>query len=401
MTSPTVAALTLGCKVNQAETAEILQSLSGFARVPFNMDADLVLINTCAVTLEAEKQSRQMVRRALRRGIPVIVTGCAANLDPEAFQSLGARAMPQGDIPAYVREQFPLDGKGAESGRTRAFLKVTEGCTNFCTYCIVPLARGPERDVPLAHLIERVRFFQNAGVQEVVLTGTRLATYGQGHLEQLVARLLQEAPDIPRWRLSSMEPLDVSPETVKIFADPRICPNLHLPLQSGSDAILTRMNRRYLLADYARVVESLRAVRPDLALTTDLIVGFPGETEEDFEASLMAIQRFGYAGVHAFPYSPRPKTPSATWAKIPDAEVAARMDRMLAAAHAARQSWLDQWVGKEVDVLTERVRHPELRTGLTPHALRVEYRDPAACQGERVRVRIVETQGEGGAGVRI
>lgn len=388
-----VHAITLGCKINQAETDDLIARL-GLARVPANGDADLVLINTCTVTMEADKQSRQVVRRALKRGYPVIATGCSAAIHPEVFEELGARVVPKEEL-LNTLEEFGSEPT-VETNRTRGFIKVSEGCTNGCTYCIVPSARGPEHHLPLSDLLEPVERFARAHLQEVVLAGTRLGNHPD--LPGIVRSLIDKYPSIPRWRLSSIEPMDLTPGILALFEHPRICPSLHLPLQSGSDRILALMNRRYSRDEYLRVATNLKGLK-EITLTTDLIVGFPGESDEDFEQSLEVLEECGFEGVHAFPFSPRPGTPAASMPPVDPRSVHERLARVLETSKKLRQRWLEGWVGKEVEVLVERVKDPLRRTGLTPHYLRVDWENEDHRQGELVRVRVLRADGDGVLGV--
>ncbi|MGE5707280.1 MAG: MiaB/RimO family radical SAM methylthiotransferase [Bacteroidota bacterium] len=387
-----VHAITLGCKINQAETDDLIARL-GLARVPANGEADLVLVNTCTVTMEADKQSRQLVRRFLNRGCPVVVTGCSAAVHPETFEELGATVVPKERLIETIETLLGPSSPAlslSSKNRTRGFLKVSEGCTNGCTYCIVPAARGAECHRPLSDLLEPVERFSQAHLQEVVLAGTRLGAHPD--LPQIVRGLIERFPSIPRWRLSSIEPMDLTPAILALFEHPRVCPSLHLPLQSGSDRILARMNRRYSREEYLRTSKSLKE---KLTLTTDLIVGFPGESDEDFEQSLEVLETCGFASVHAFPFSPRPGTPAASLPPVDPRIVHERLARVLETSGKLRQHWLEGWVGKEVDVLVERVRDPLRRTGLTPHYLRVAWEDQDHRQGELVRIRIERADGDG------
>lgn len=397
-----VHAITLGCKINQAETDDLIARL-GLARVPANGDADLVLVNTCTVTMEADKQSRQLVRRFLKRGCPVIVTGCSAAVHPETFGELGATVVPKEKLLETIETLLGPSSLSSlsspsspTSNRTRGFLKVSEGCTNGCTYCIVPAARGAEHHLPLSDLLAPVERFSQAHLQEVVLAGTRLGAHPE--LPQILRGLIEKFPSISRWRLSSIEPMDLTPEILELFEHPRVCPSLHLPLQSGSDRVLARMNRRYSREEYLRTAGSLKELK-ELTLTTDLIVGFPGESEEDFEQSLEVLDECGFASVHAFPFSPRPGTPAASLPPVDPRIVHERLARVLETSEKLRQQWLEGWVGKEVEVLVERVTDPLRRTGLTPHYLRVDWEHKDHRQGDLVRVRVLRADGDGVLGV--
>ncbi|HEY9855410.1 MAG TPA: MiaB/RimO family radical SAM methylthiotransferase, partial [Stenomitos sp.] len=296
---PTIAFATLGCRTNQAETAQLVAGLADVcAVVPFHQPADVYVVNTCTVTHEADRQSRQMVRRAHRANpeARIVVTGCAVDYHPDEFGEMaGVRLVaPNAEKDQIV--QAIADWYGAreaewrpatpeESGHTRAWLKVSEGCNNRCAFCIVPTVRGREQSVHPDLLIERAQALVALGYQEIVLTGTNIGSYGKEHgssLALLLGRLMEAVPQISRFRVSSIEPIDFPEPLIECFGDPRVCPHVHLCLQSGSTRILNAMRRRYNADQYRRLVMRLRERRPDIAFTTDIIVGFPGETEEDF-----------------------------------------------------------------------------------------------------------------------
>ena len=335
MTRPFASVVNLGCRVNRVESDRITADLAaaGFALVDPD-DADVVVINTCAVTGEAEAKTRKAVRHALglAREPLVIVTGCVVNLHPEELTELSSRVIAEpskldvarraaeaaglANANARVPEQHDMAGL---LGRSRLGIKVQDGCNHRCTYCIVWKARGPERSVPLESVLEQVRATEAAGIPEVVLTGVNLGAYdaaadADSHIEiDELLRAIVERTDIPQVRLSSLEPMDISDRLIEVMARhaDRVAPFLHLPLQSGCTATLRRMGRPYTAERYREVVGQIRAALPAAAISCDVIVGFPGETDEEFAESLALCREVGFARMHVFRYSARPGTPAA------------------------------------------------------------------------------------------
>ncbi|MDY2777782.1 MAG: MiaB/RimO family radical SAM methylthiotransferase [Collinsella sp.] len=339
MPSPFVSVVNLGCRVNRVESDRISTELArdGFALVS-ESDADLVVINTCAVTGEAEAKTRKAVRHALSlpRHPIVLVTGCVVNLHPEELTDLSERVVAEPskvDVPARVRDIMgdPLALVGAPSsscgpdlsellGRSRLGIKIQDGCNHRCTYCIVWKARGPERSVPVPHVLDQVREAESFGIPEVVLTGVNLGAYdgadeGDAHVEidELLDRILEHT-SIPHVRLSSIEPMDVSERLIERMAASRdrVAPFLHLPIQSGCTETLRRMGRPYTAERLLEQVGQIRAILPEVSLSCDVIVGFPGETDEEFERSLDLCRQIGFSRMHVFRYSKRPGTIAAT-----------------------------------------------------------------------------------------
>ena len=322
----------LGCRLNYAEMSALGRQLAGagheIAASP--EEAELCVVNSCAVTGEAARQSRQLARR-LARANPaarLVVTGCYATLEGETAAQLPNVELVVGN--AGKDELLQLIGESAKSAnqrisaarstqyairttRTRAFIKVQDGCRNRCTFCIVTVARGDERSRPIAEVVTEVNALHAEGYQEAVLTGVHLGGYGSdlgAGLRELVAALLADTT-IPRLRLSSLEPFDLAPDFFDLWTRPgghRLMPHLHLPAQSGSDAVLRRMARRNRAADFEALVDAARARIPGLTITTDLIAGFPGESVADFEQTLAFARRVGFAHTHIFPYSAREGT---------------------------------------------------------------------------------------------
>jgi threonylcarbamoyladenosine tRNA methylthiotransferase MtaB len=394
---------TLGCKLNQSEIETLARRFgqAGHRVVSSPQDADLCVVNTCTVTHVAARKSRQAVRR-LHRANPaarIAAIGCYAEMEPEVLHPLPGVEWVVGnrdkerlvEVLSHPRpgRPFPpaaLDAAPAPQSRTRALVKIQDGCDNACTYCIVHVARGRQRSRPPHEVLADVRAALAGGHREIVLTGVHIGAYGrdryavraeQGqprlNLWGLVRRILDET-DLTRLRLSSIEPWDLPPDQIfALWSDPRLCPHLHLPLQAGADRTLQRMGRRYSTAEYARLVELARAAIPDLAITTDIIVGFPGETQTDFEASLRFVHETGFARVHVFPYSGRAGTPAATLPhQVPPAVKKKRSAAMRSVADGLARAFRQRFLGRTLDVLWERRRgDTDEWDGLTGNYLRV------------------------------
>ena len=382
----------VGCKLNLAEMEALgrdLQAL-GASLVDTPEEADLCIFNSCTVTATAAGKSRRHVRQLVRRAprAQIVVTGCHATQAPEDLTALSPRVLAVGnphkeEILAYVRARMgAIQAARVERRRglrTRAFVKVQDGCDNRCTYCVVRIARGPQHSRPLEAVLQEVRERVAEGYLEVVLTGVHVGAYGQDlgtDLAALIRRILAET-EVRRLRLSSIEPHDLRPEFLSLWEDPRLCPHLHLPLQSGSDAVLRRMGRRYTADQFAAWVEAARAAIPDLAVTTDVIVGFPGETEEEFAETLAFVEAIGFARVHIFPFSARPGTPAAAMpGRVPPPVVRERCGALQEVAAAGARRFARAFLGRTMEVLFEQRRagaqgSPPLWTGLTGNYLRV------------------------------
>ncbi|MBC7223529.1 MAG: tRNA (N(6)-L-threonylcarbamoyladenosine(37)-C(2))-methylthiotransferase MtaB [Anaerolineae bacterium] len=376
-------------------------------------EADLCIFNTCTVTATAAGKSRRRVRQLVRRAphAQVLVTGCHATQSPEELRAISPRVLvvanpEKEDILAHVRAHMrareaacPTPPRGL---RTRAFVKVQDGCDNRCTYCVVRIARGPQRSRPPEEVLQEVRERVAEGYQEVVLTGVHVGAYGRDlgtDLPALVRRILAET-EVRRLRLSSIEPHDLRPEFFALWEDPRLCPHLHLPLQSGSDAVLRRMGRRYTAGQFAAWVEAAREAIPDLAVTTDVIVGFPGETEEEFAETLAFVEAAGFARVHVFPFSPRPGTPAATMpGHLPPEVVRERHRALSQVAREGARRFARQFLGRTLEVLLEqrRARGDGQRpawTGLTGNYLRVEVASEADLHNRILPVRLEDLVGD-------
>lgn len=376
----------MGCRLNQSEIEALARRLmqAGHTIVSDPAQAEVCVVNTCAVTAEAERKSRHSLS-ALARANPqarIAVTGCYATLASEVCSSLPGVAwvIPNAEKDALVEKMsLPTGDTPAPAGylpRTRALVKVQDGCDNRCTYCIVGMLRGPSRSRPLAEIVSQVQSLVEAGYKEVVLTGVNLGAYGQElgmsrGLHVLIETLLQHT-DAPRLRLSSVEPWDIDESLFALWENPRLCRHLHLPLQSGCDEVLRHMGRRITAQEYARLVTRARAAIPDLAITTDIIVGFPGEDEGAFRTSYEFVAEMAFARLHVFPYSARPGTLAASMpGQVERRVMAARAEAMRALGAELALQFRRRFVGREMEVLWEHRQTDGLWSGLTDNYLRV------------------------------
>jgi threonylcarbamoyladenosine tRNA methylthiotransferase MtaB len=400
--------ITLGCRLNALESEVIRReaAAAGLDRV--------TVVNTCAVTAEAVRQARQTIRR-LRRERPdhrIVVTGCAAQLDPAAFAAMPEVDRVLGNAEKLDRRHLTADAapiavadiatvretaghllaghllEGFE-GRSRAFVQIQQGCDHRCTFCIIPFARGANRGVPIPRIIEQVRRLVANGYREVVLTGVDICSYGADRpdgprLGDVVAAVLAAVPDLPRLRLSSLDPATMDDRLFQVLAEqPRLMPHLHLSLQAADDLVLKRMKRRHTRAGAAAVIARVRAARPDVVFGADLIAGFPTETEEMFENTLAAVDAYGLTWLHVFPYSPRAGTPAVRMPQVPGPVRRARAARLRAAGDAARQRFLTSRIGATLPVLVERDD-----VGRCPGYAPVRLRGGAAAAGTVVTARV-------------
>ncbi|MBD5162551.1 MAG: tRNA (N(6)-L-threonylcarbamoyladenosine(37)-C(2))-methylthiotransferase MtaB [Oscillibacter sp.] len=380
-----IAICTLGCKVNQYETQAMERELTarGHTLVPFEGPADAYIVNTCTVTAVSDKKSRQMIRRARKHSPDAVVAvcGCYPQTRPEDVKALDVDLIAgTGDRMKFLdlleeaarekepvvsldealrRRTFEVLPAGGLAARTRAMLKVEDGCANFCSYCIIPYARGPVRSLPPETAAEEVRGLRSEGYREIVVTGIEISSWGRDlpgkpGLIELIELVCREAGEM-RVRLGSLEPRTVTEDFCRrASALPNLCPHFHLSMQSGCDATLRRMNRKYDTTRYKESVDLLNRFFDRPAVTTDLIVGFPGETEEEFSKTLDFIRSCGFAEMHIFPYSIRPGTPAAEMAQIPKAVKEARAARAAAAAEELHRAYLEGCVGRVYDVLYEQ-----------------------------------------------
>lgn len=390
---------TLGCKVNQVESEQIAGEIAERFSIG-EADPRVIVINTCAVTGEAEAKTRKAIRRAAADPsvLVVVVTGCAANVSGAALNEIDPKVLVVRDkhlvsaeVQSFlVRQDVALTpGDGSVPHRTRRAVKVQDGCENYCSYCIVPYARGGASSTSLDSVVRHVQDLVDCGVGEVVLTGINIGKYSDpatgAQLPALVSALA--GTGLHRVRLSSVEPPDVTDGLISALADQAFgCEHLHIPMQSGSDATLARMARRYTVAEFEAVVSKVRQVWPHAAVTTDVIVGFPGETDADFQETLDTCRRVGFSRIHVFRYSPRTGTPAASMAQLPARVISERAERLRQLGEELADRFEASLVGSEVEVVIERV------VGGTAHLTSREYLSYAvpADQLEAAGVRVVE-----------
>ncbi|MDD5952829.1 MAG: tRNA (N(6)-L-threonylcarbamoyladenosine(37)-C(2))-methylthiotransferase MtaB [Oscillospiraceae bacterium] len=420
-----ISAITLGCKVNQYESEAMLSQLcrAGCTLCPKGEAADVVILNSCTVTAASDQKVRQTLHKARRENpdAVIVLTGCMPQAFPEESEALSDADIVLGNsnrasllnhimtylstrqriidiVPHETGEQFePLEIDSFHD-RTRAFLKIQDGCNRFCAYCIIPYARGRVRSKPLADIQKEVAALAGHGFQEIVLTGINLSCYGQDlglHLCDAVEAACA-VEGIQRVRLGSLEPEQLSPDVIaRLSKQDKLCPQFHLSLQSGCDATLRRMNRHYDTAEYRKIVADLRATFPNCAITTDIMVGFPGETDEEFGESLAFAKEIGFARVHVFAYSRRPGTkandaPNQLTNKIKSA----RSKEMIAVTTATQQAFLTKQVGTTQTVLAEREIAPGCFEGYTPNYTPVHFSGEGPLGGKLCPITITGVEGD-------
>jgi len=427
---------TLGCKVNFCETEalQVLFEQAGYRITDFNNHADVYIINTCTVTGSSDHKSRKAIRRA-RRLSPnavVVVTGCYAQAAPEKIKEMEQADLiigtqNRGNLPEIItslerNSQLNLvrEHRGREGfemlppvrkrrGRTRGFLKVQEGCDQHCSYCIVPRVRGPLRSMPPDEAFNRAKALVESGCREVVLTGIHLGLYGvdlNGISLTDLLKKLETIPNLLRLRLSSLEPSDITPEFVEhISSSNVICPHIHLPLQSGDSEILRAMNRPYEAIEFLYLAKWLKQEIPGLSLSTDVLVGFPGETKRHHRRSMKLIEDIGFSRLHVFKFSPRPGTPAADFKEqVPGEDKDKRSKEMIELGEKMASDYRRRFIGSVQPVLVEKVVPYSFAEGLTPHYLRVQISNEIKglhWRGKVINARLEEENGPYLRAVRI
>jgi threonylcarbamoyladenosine tRNA methylthiotransferase MtaB len=400
-----IALETLGCKLNQAEIESLARQClqAGYELVQHPGEADVYILNTCTVTHTADAKARHMLRLARRQNpdIFIIATGCYAQRAAAELAAIEGvnRVVDNSEKPNLLQilKNIPAkthlpSGTVAASApfRTRSFLKIQDGCQNFCSYCIVPFVRSIETSVPPESIIHEIRQRTNEGYQEVVLTGTRVGGYAFEGLDLtgLLQRILDETK-IPGVRLSSLQPQEISPALIKLWRNSRLCPHFHLSLQSGSTGVLKRMNRRYSPDEYRKTVQLIRKEVPRVAITTDVIVGFPGETDTEFEESLEFCKEAGFARIHVFSYSPRSGTAAAKMTgQVPDKVKKERSGKMLALAEESAQKFRESFAGEALDVIWEKQTDGGDWTGITGNYIRVFAKSKDDLSNKKSKIKI-------------
>ncbi|WP_369160181.1 tRNA (N(6)-L-threonylcarbamoyladenosine(37)-C(2))-methylthiotransferase MtaB [Candidatus Thiodiazotropha sp. LNASS1] len=401
--------MTLGCRLNEAEMETWSRDfqLLGHAMTKQVEEADLLVVNTCAVTEEAVRKSRKLLSRSSRQNpnARLVVSGCYASLNPDAAAEIEGvdlviNNQDKGRLVEIVSERLDLsvmpqsatepDATGLLSrGHQRAFIKVQDGCRYRCSFCIVTLARGEECSRPAAEIIAEINQLQNQGIQEAVLTGVHIGGYGadiDASIAELIRRILRET-DIPRLRIGSIEPWDLPEDFWTLFDNPRFMPHLHLPLQSGSDSVLRRMARRCRRDEYRRLVDQAREHVPDINITTDIIVGFPGETEEEWQETLEFVEEIGFGDLHIFAYSPRQGTKAASLPGVLSRETKRQRSQALhQLGERLKRKALQHHLGHTLPILIEGGDEHGWG-GYTPNYLRVKATEPG---GVDLKNRIVK-----------
>lgn len=430
-----VAIATHGCKLNQAESDSISRKFAeaGCRVVDPDESADIYILNTCSVTHVAESKARRWLRSAHRRNpqASIVATGCYAARDPKDLRGVDGVGLVVGNqdknrLLEIVQTSGLLEKYGSlpvsstigeplnlRTGRTRAAVKIQDGCNQFCAFCVIPVTRGRESNVPMNEVVDLVRSRVKEGFKEVVLTGPQIGSYGlypltsearkdpdlyEGRLHGLVERVLSET-DVQRLRISSIQPQDLTQRLLRAWEDPRLCRHVHMALQSGSDTVLKRMRRRYSTSEYRSTVDRLRSAVPDIAITTDVIVGFPQETRGEFEESFQFCREMAFAGTHVFPYSPRPGTRAAEMPhELLEGNKKDRVDKMLVLAQESACHFRRSFVGQTVGVLwedRERSDGRSLWSGLTDNYIRV-YSDDERLSANQITSVIVTGEVENG-----
>lgn len=377
---------TLGCKLNQAETESLARQFAGasFELVTDIREADIYILNTCTVTSTADSKARHLLRLAHRRNPEalLIATGCyaqrsAAELSAIEGVQLVVNNEQKDNLLRIVKNMKPAieSTSSVIPGvlRTRSFIKIQDGCQNFCAYCIVPFVRSREVSTPADFIIGEIQQRETEGYQEVVLTGTRVGAYNSEgtDLKRLLERVLEET-NIPRIRLSSLQPQEISPELIGLWKNNRLCPHFHLSLQSSSAGVLERMKRQYTVEEYEQAVGLIRQEVPSVAITTDIIVGFPDETDTEFNESFEFCRRLAFARIHVFQYSSRSETAAAKMSgQVPEKIKKERSLKMLTLAEECLTRFREQFTGELMDVLWEKQTENGVWTGVTGNYIRV------------------------------
>ncbi|MDE3055228.1 MAG: tRNA (N(6)-L-threonylcarbamoyladenosine(37)-C(2))-methylthiotransferase MtaB [Verrucomicrobiota bacterium] len=402
---------TLGCRTNQYESqgyADLLRR-KGYAEAGEG-DADLCIVNTCTVTEGADRSSRHQIRAFLRDhpGARIAVTGCMVESAREELLALSPRVelVPNRTKERLLEQILPEEGEWGPfqinqfDRHSRAFVKVQDGCNSFCTYCVIPYVRGRSRSRPMGEILEEVRGLVQGGYKEIVLTGINVGDFdGGGRLADLV-RAVDQVEGLQRLRISSIDPDEVDGELMgAVLSGRTTCPSMHIVLQSGSNVILKRMNRKYTRQQFLEAVDRLRSARPDFTITTDVIVGFPGETEEDFQETLRLVEEIRFAKVHVFPYSARPRTRAALYPnRVPEETIARRKEELKRVAEESAYQLREQFLNITASLLLEGEDEGCL-SGYTPNFLRVFLPKGIGKPGEIVEVRLAANGSEGFSGM--
>ncbi|WP_214854796.1 tRNA (N(6)-L-threonylcarbamoyladenosine(37)-C(2))-methylthiotransferase MtaB [Exiguobacterium sp. s130] len=420
----TVAFQTLGCKVNHYETEAVWQLFkdAGYARVDFADHADVYVVNTCTVTNTGDKKSRQVIRRAIRQNPDsvICVTGCYAQTSPAEIMAIPGvdvvvgtqdRHKMIGYIEQFREERMPINAVGnimkakvyeeldvpAFTDRTRASLKIQEGCNNFCTFCIIPWARGLMRSRQPEDVLKQAQQLVDAGYKEIVLTGIHTGGYGEDLKDYNLAKLLKALESVnglERLRISSIEASQITDEVLDVLKDsPIVVRHLHVPIQSASDTVLRRMRRKYTMAEFGERITRLKEVLPDCAITSDVIVGFPGETEEEFMETFNFINDHKFSELHVFPYSKRTGTPAAMMDdQVEESIKEERVARLISLSDQLAKEYASKYEGELLEIIPEEFSEEAggRLVGYTDNYLRVAIEGDESMIGQLVRVKITK-----------
>ncbi len=382
---------TLGCKLNQAETHELKNKLfkAGFSVVPYDTAEHIAIIRACAVTGGASRRTRQMIRRIKQKGIHVIATGCLENKDLAEIDFIGKN---NAEILTYVKNNFEPRKSQKQiknNTNTRLRLKIQDGCNFSCAYCIIPCFRGKSFSISHLKVLEQVQKAGEGGYKEIILTGVNVCQYNHNGL--LLPTLLQtilDQTDIERIRLGSTDPRLITDELISVYKNPRLLPHTHLSLQSGSNTVLQRMNRNYTAENYNKIVQKCKKNHPYFSFTTDVIVGFPGETDKEFEESVNFVKKIEFAKVHVFPYSPRPGTTAANMKnQVQDNIKKARVKKLIKISKQVRQKFYKKLTGQKRKILFEGKRNG-FWEGYTPEFVRIKLKSDKNLENKTVMVEL-------------
>ena len=424
---PTIAFITLGCKVNQYDT-QVMREIarqSGYEVVSESESTDIYIVNTCTVTHISDRKARHTIRKIIREhpDAKILVTGCYADRDRKKIEEIEGVTLVfgnqekkrlteylqkfsafSGNVSALPSIRIPPFHSGITTfdGQTRALVKIQDGCNTFCTYCIVPYVRGQITSRPIYDIVREVEALAQNGYKEVVITGVHLGAYGKDINNSItIADVLEgihPINGIERIRLSSIEPMDIPDDLIERLAQlPKFAPHFHLPLQSGNNEILKRMGRRYTVEEYARLVEKLRAAFPDVGITTDIMVGFPGETDAQFNDTYDFIKKTAFSRLHVFRYSPRKGTPAARYpGRIPPEIAIARSEAVRELGYRLAEEFHTKMLGKVMEVLVEDSREGKdnLLSGFTGNYIRVLIDAPDTMINRMLQVRLIELEDE-------
>jgi threonylcarbamoyladenosine tRNA methylthiotransferase MtaB len=434
---PTIGFHTLGCKVNFYDTEAIWQLFKneGYEQVDFEQTADIYVINTCTVTNTGDKNSRQMIRRAIRRNPEAIVavTGCYAQTSPAEIMAIPGVDLVIGTqdrdkiiplVKQFEQERQPINAVRSImktrqfeeldvpdfADHTRAFLKIQEGCNNFCTFCIIPWSRGLMRSRDPESVIQQAQGLVDAGYQEIVLTGIHTGGYGEDIEDYNFARLLRDLDKVEglkRIRISSIEASQITDVVLEVLnSSDKFCRHLHIPLQAGDDEVLARMRRKYTTAEFASKIEKIHAIMPGVAITTDVIVGFPGETEEMFRAGYSFMEQMKFSEMHVFPYSKRTGTPAARMLDQVDEEIKnARVHELIDLSEKMQLTYAQKFVGQVLEVIPEgnfkgAGEHGTLM-GYSDNYLQLVFEGDRSQIGEICRVKVMEAGVNENKGIQV